>query len=158
MPPDGVGLFDIRKPVWLSPADVTGAVVVQHLIIIEKDHRVAGVCTRERLTDNDIPWLGRLKVNLSKSVGHHIFQVEILTTQPPTVFALEIRKVYSAKVIRVPEKRVAIHFPVLKPAPGKMRYRPEFVKHPITCQPPFNAGDNLHGSVSCRKIGVARRV
>lgn len=103
MPPDGVGLFDIRKPVWLSSADMTGAVMVQYLIIIEQDHRVARVCTRERLTDNDIAWLGRLKVNLSKPVVFHIVQIEILTTQPPTVLPFEIWKIYSAKVVGIPE-------------------------------------------------------
>ena len=68
---------------------------------------MAWVGAGEWLPDNDVTGLCILHRYLIEPVVRHVSQIEILSPQPPSVSALKIRQVDSAKVVCVPKERVA---------------------------------------------------
>lgn len=109
---------------------------------------MARVGAGEWLSDNDVAWLCILHRYLIEPVGRHVSQIEILSPQPPSVSALKIRQVDSAKVVCVPKERVAVHDAVLELAPQQEWHRPVFSQMPARCEPPWQTGHNLRLPVS----------
>lgn len=101
MPPDGMGLFHVSHAEGFTPAEVPGVVVVKHHVIVQQDHRMARVGSRERLADYHIAGYGLAGGNLTETVGRHVLQVEILSAQPPAFCPGKIRQVNATQVIRI---------------------------------------------------------
>ena len=119
---------------------------------------MAWVGAGEWLPDNDVAWSGILHRYLIEPIGRHVSQIEILSPQPPSVSPPEVRQVDSAKMVCVPEKRVAVHDAVHEPAPQQMRNRPEFPQLPARCEPPWQPRHQLHLPIGTRKRWLAFRV
>gem|GEM_PF-5882743 len=151
MPPYRVRQAYISLPIGFAAAESPGQFVMEHGVISKPEHCVAGGCLREGAPYNYVTRQNIGRSNLVKSIGSHIFQVEVFSPNPPSVSALEVWQVDAAQMVGVPEKRVAIHHAMFKPASQQMRYRPELSKSAITCQPPFNAGRYLRHPVGSRK-------
>ena len=97
---------------------------------------MAWVGAGEWLPDNDVAGLRILHGHLIETIVRHVSQIEILSPQPPSVSALKIRQVDSAKVVCVPKERVAVHDAVLELAPQQEWHRPVFPELSVRCQPP----------------------
>lgn len=54
MSPYGMHLLNVCRTHSLSPAQVSGVVMVKHHIVFEKNHCVAGVGAGEWLSDDDV--------------------------------------------------------------------------------------------------------
>ncbi|KTZ81989.1 hypothetical protein DE11_19580 [Salmonella enterica subsp. enterica serovar Hadar] len=119
---------------------------------------MAWVGAREWLPDNDVARLCLSRRYLAESIERHVAQIEVFTAQPPSVSALKIRQVNAAKMICVPEKRVAIHNAVVEPAPQQEWHRPVFPQFPARCKPPWQPRHYLHLPVSTRKRWLALRM
>lgn len=57
MSPYGMHLLNVCLAHWLSPAKVSGVVVVKHHVFFEEDHCVARVSAGEWLPDDGVTWL-----------------------------------------------------------------------------------------------------
>lgn len=119
---------------------------------------MAWVGAGEWLPDNDVAGLRILHGHLIETIVRHVSQIEILSPQPPSVSALKIRQVDSAKVVCVPKERVAVHDAVVEPAPQQEWHRPVFPQLPARCKPPWQPRHYLHLPVSTRKRWLALRV
>ena len=119
---------------------------------------MARVGAGEWLSDNDVAWLCILHGYLIEAIDLHIGEIEIFSPQPPSVSPPEVRQVDAAKMICVPEKRVAIHNAVVEPAPQQEWHRPVFPQLPARCKPPWQSRHYLHLPVSTRKRWLALRV
>ncbi|KWQ80310.1 hypothetical protein AH90_19940 [Salmonella enterica subsp. enterica serovar Tennessee] len=110
--------------------------MVKHHVFFEENHCVARVSAREWLPDDDVTWLRFASRYLAEAVERHVVQIKIFTTQPPPISAFEVRQVDSAKMIRVPEKGIAVHDAMFEPAAQQEWDGPEFHNHTIASQPP----------------------
>ncbi len=119
---------------------------------------MARVGAGEWLSDNDVAWLCILHGYLIEAIDLHIGEIEIFSPQPPSVSPPEVRQVDAAKMICVPEKRVAIHNAVVEPAPQQEWHRPVFPQFPARCKPPWQPRHYLHLPVSTRKRWLALRM
>lgn len=77
MPPDGMGLFHVSHAEGFTPAEVPGVVVVKHHALVQQDHRMARVGSREGLADNHIARYGLARGDLLKAISRKVVQVEI---------------------------------------------------------------------------------
>lgn len=151
MPPYRVRQAYIGLPVGLAAAEAPGQFVMEYCVVSKPEHCVARVGLRESAPYDHVTWQNVGWSNFVKSIGCHILQVEVFPPHPPSVSALEVWQVYTAQVVGVPEKRVAIHHAMFEPAAQQMRYRPELSKPAGARQPPLNAGGYLRHPVSSRK-------
>ena len=119
---------------------------------------MAWVGAREWLPDNDVARLCILHGHLIEAIDLHIGEIEIFSPQPPSVSPPEVRQVDTAKMICVPEKRVAIHNAVVELAPQQEWHRPVFPQLPARCKPPWQPRHYLHLPVSTRKRWLALRM
>ena len=148
MSPYGMHLLNVCRALWFSPTKVSGMVVMKYHVAIEQNHCVARVGAGEWLSDNDVAWLCILHGYLIEAIDLHIGEIEIFSPQPPSVSPPEVRQVDAAKMICVPEKRVAIHNAVVEPAPQQEWHRPVFPQLPARCKPPWQPRHYLHLPVS----------
>ncbi|APX27908.1 hypothetical protein BKM33_22020 [Salmonella enterica subsp. enterica serovar Infantis] len=130
---------------------MAGVVVVKHHVSFEENHCVARVSAGEWLPDDDVTWLRFARRYLAEAVERHVVQIKIFTTQPPPISAFEVRKVDSAKMIRIPEQGVTVHDTMLELAPQQQWNRPEFQYPAIARQPPRKTTGNLHLAISARQ-------
>lgn len=112
---------------------------MQDKTVFEKNHCVTWVCAREWLSNNDVSRHGLTEWHLMETVSLHVSEIQIFSPQPPTVSPLEVWKVDSAKMIGIPEKRVAVGNAMLKTAPKQMLNRPELSQFSIARKPPGKA-------------------
>jgi len=75
-----MGLFHVSHAEGFTPAEVPCVVVVKHHVIVQQDHRMARVGSREGLANNHIARYGLACRNLTETVGRHVLQIEILAS------------------------------------------------------------------------------
>ena len=151
MSPYRMHLLNVCRAHWLSPAKVSGMVVMKYHVFFEEDHCVARVSAGEWLPDDDVTWLRFARRYLAEAIERHVVQIEIFTAQPPSVSALKIRQINAAQVIRIHEKGVAVHDAMFEPAAQKEWDGPEFKEPSTTRQPPRNPCNLLHLTISARQ-------
>ncbi len=151
MSPYGMHLLNICRTHWLSPAQMSGVVVVKYYVFFEENHCVARVSAGEWLPDDDVTWLRFASRYLAEAIDRHVAQIEIITAQPPSVSALKIRQINAAQVIHVPEKGVAVHDAMFEPAAQQEWHWSEFQYPAIARQPPRKTTGNLHLAISTRQ-------
>ena len=119
---------------------------------------MAWVGAGEWLPDNDVAWLCILHGYLIEAIDLHIGEIEIFSPQPPSVSPPEVRQVDAAKMICVPEKRVAIHNAVVEPAPQQEWDGPELQNSSSARKPPRKPCNPLHLAISTRQEWYVLRV
>lgn len=80
MSPYGMHLLNVCRAHWLSPAKVSGMVVMKYHVFFEEDHCVARVSAGEWLPDDDIARLRFARRYLAETIERHVVQIEIFTS------------------------------------------------------------------------------
>ena len=150
MPPDGMSLLNESRSVGLSATKVTSAVMMKNHIVMQEDHGVAWVSTRERLANDYVAGPSFRQFNPMEIIGFHIFEIQVLFPKPPPLRPLKIRQIDAAQMVRITKKGVAIHHSMFKPAAKQVRHHPELTQSAIRCQPPWQVSQHLRMTICTR--------